>query len=742
MRKGIRFFLIILAIIIVAVAAIFGYIYLSKSEQRNAFSIIPKDAVYIIETQNLSKGWQTISDSKMWKHLITTAYFKEINESTAKLDSLIKDNRTLDVLLHNRQMLISMHMTSGISYDFIFTIDLKKTSKISFIKNYLKEIARLFDYELERFRFDGIEVIKLRCLETNESLFLTFIDNLLVCSYTEVLVENAIMQRNHKGWLENTNFQEVASSINNRKPFSFYFNYELLDRYLRLYLNEESEIVGSLAESIDYSAFNFDIEEERLILEGYTNLETNNSSYIKALSKVKPGKMRSHEIVTDKTAIYISIIFENFNKFFENLEDEFAVSNKADFESYAKRIRRIEKRFKIDLEEDFFDWIGNEIAFIKTRPTANARETDVIAIFHTKSIKKAKKGLRYMSKQFQKKLPVKIDIVSYMNYDIHYLNIKGFFKLFFGKLFAGLEKPYFTYIEDFVVFSNSPTILMDFIDDYTKGNTLSHKKEFMDFKDEFDVKSNVSIFIQTPKLYSHLYYYSKNEKRTEIQQNKDVIISFARIGFQFISDGIKFKSRLMAEFDEKTLMNEELEKFEAAAENLFNKEFESLNFIIQPTNEQLSASGSFKLYYDDSTLMAEGKISDGAVNGLIRSFYPGGNIKSSVNYMDGQAEGFAFFYYNTDKNDLKAEVQFRKNQIINVYKEYYESGARKAILNYENGQANGDAEFYYESGVLKMKGSYKNGVKKGKWKHFSETGQLMDKEKWQEGEIRKSTVDR
>ncbi|MFC1733701.1 toxin-antitoxin system YwqK family antitoxin [candidate division KSB1 bacterium] len=283
---------------------------------------------------------------------------------------------------------------------------------------------------------------------------------------------------------------------------------------------------------------------------------------------------------------------------------------------------------------------------------------------------------------------------------------------------------------------------MDFIDDYTKGNTLSHKKEFMDFKDEFDVKSNVTVFIQTPKLYSHLYYYSKNEKRTEIQQNKEVIISFARIGFQLVSDGIKFKSRLMAEFDEKTMMNEELEKFEAAAENLFNKEFESLSFIIQPTNAQLSTSGSFKLFYDDSTLMAEGKISDGAVNGLIRSFYPGGNIKSSVNYMDGQAEGFAFFYYNTDKNDLKAEVQFRKNQIINVYKEYYESGARKAILNYENGQANGDAEFYYESGVLKMKGSYKNGVKKGKWKHFSETGQLMDKEKWQEGKIRRSAVDR
>jgi len=733
MRKGLKIFLIILLVIIVAVTAVFAYIHFSKSENRDAFTIIPKDAVYIIETRNLSKGWQTISDSKLWKQLTSTNYFKEINESASKLDTLIKDNKTLKMFLQNRQLLISMHMTSGISYDFIFTVDLKKTSKISRIKNYLKEIARLFDYELDRIKFEGFEIIKLRSLETNEILFLTFIDNLLVCSYSEVLIENAIMQSKNEGWIENAKFQEVTEYINNRNLFSFYFNYELLDRYLKLFLSEDSEIVKSLSECIDYSAFNFNIEDEILSFEGFTNLDDSNSSYLKALSNVKPGKLKAYEITTDKTAVYISINFESFNRFFESIEDEFAVSNKADFESYAKRIRRIEKSFKIDLEEDFFEWIGNEIAFIKTKPTANAREKDVIVTFHAKSIKKARKGLSHMTEQLQRKLPVKVDAVQYMNYEIHYFNMNGFFKMFFGKLFAGLEKPYFTYIEDFVVFSNSPTILMDFIDDYTKGKTLSHKKDFIDFKDEFSNKSNVTIFIQTPKLYSHLYYYSKNEKRTEIQQNKDVIISFARIGFQLKTDGIKFKTKLLAAYDGKTIMNEELEKFESAAEDLSNKEFESLNFIVQPTNEQLTTAGPFKLYYEDSTLMADGKIQDNAINGLVRSFYPGGNIKSSVNYVDGQADGFAFFYYDTDKNILKAEVQFSKNQIINQYKEYYENGARKALVEYEDGQANGNAEFYYESGVLKMKGSYKNGVKKGKWMHYSETGQLMDKEKWKEG---------
>ena len=50
------------------------------------------------------------------------------------------------------------------------------------------------------------------------------------------------------------------------------------------------------------------------------------------------------------------------------------------------------------------------------------------------------------------------------------------------------EKPYFTYIEDFVVFSNSLETLKSIIDDYVRGSTLDKKADFVDFKDDvFDV---------------------------------------------------------------------------------------------------------------------------------------------------------------------------------------------------------------------------------------------------------------
>ena len=529
-------------------------------------------------------------------------------------------------------------------------------------------------------------------------------------------------------------FREVKIELSKRNLFNFYFNYSLLERYLKLILNEESDIVNNLSKSLEYTAFNINFSNEQLNLEGYTNINDSIPSYLKALRNVKPGKMRAHEIITDQAAIYISMCFNDFGGFQQNLINEFSSVNAENYEDYSKTITKMERRLKINLEKDFFSWIGNEIAFVKPRPSAYAREQDVIVTFHTKDIEDAKKGMNNLTKQIQKKLPIRFEAEEYLNYEINYLNISGFFKLFFGKLFGRLEKPYFTFIDDFVVFSNSPTILKNFIDDYIKGKTLSHKKAFLDFMNDFNTKSNATIFIQTPKFYSHLLYYGKNEKKKDIKENKDVIISFARIGFQFTSDGKMFKTTLKAQFDENALMDEEMEKFEAVAGELYNKEYETLSFKINLAGEELTEYGPFTIYYEDSTIKAEGKINNEAINGLVRSYYPGGNIMNAINYDDGIVNGVALFYYDNDNQSIKSEVRFVQEVIVGEYREFYENGARKSFLNYKDGKANGDAEFYYSSGVIKMTGKYKGGLKRGKWKHYTETGQQLDKEKWKAGE--------
>ena len=48
--------------------------------------------------------------------------------------------------------------------------------------------------------------------------------------------------------------------------------------------------------------------------------------------------------------------------------------------------------------------------------------------------------------------------------------MKGFFRLFFGGLFDKFEKPYYTYVDDYVVFSNKASSLLSFVEDYDQKN--------------------------------------------------------------------------------------------------------------------------------------------------------------------------------------------------------------------------------------------------------------------------------
>lgn len=735
MKKFLKIMLFLIIFGIVGIGGYYAYLHFRPVKTRDALTVIPSDAIFAIETNNLTKAWNTINKTKVWEHLISNPFFADINEDIEYTNAILKDNIALDALLSDRKLFMSAHMISGIDYDFIYVVDMLKAPDISSL---ITGLADYVNFSTQERDFKDAKIIHL--IDKKDPTFIvyiSFIDNLMLASFSEVLLERAIEQKEDNYWQENKKFQQVMTDTRDRELFDFYFNFSLLDKYLKIYMEDDDEIVKSIAETMQFSALNMKIENERLRFNGFTNTDST-SSYIRALSQINPGKPQAFQVISDQAALYLAICFSNFNDFFRNLQNEFSEDNAGDYETYDKRIAQVEKLLGIDVEEDLCDWIGNEIAFVKLRPSENARVEDVVVAIHTPDIRDAKTGMGHIEGQIRKRTPVKFEVEMYKNFEIHYLNVKGFFKMFLGNLFAKLEKPYFTYIddaEDFVVFSNSKSALQEMIDDYTMGKTLSHSEDFIDLKDEFANKSNVFMYIQMPKMYTSLHYFADKDTKKDIEENKELILSFARIGFQLQSESNElFANTLIADHDESALYEDQLEKIEKTSyEDLFYLEMDSLGFKLEPNKSELVNNGSYVVYYPDSTLKFEGMIDNGKLNGLGRSYYPDANIASTVNYVNGKLDGEAYFYFDDSKQTKRAEMLFSEDILIETYREFYSNGARKALLNYEEGKLNGDVEFYYESGVIKIKGKYKNGVKHGKWEFFTETGELLSKERWRKG---------
>ena len=732
-RKPLKIILWIFIILLLAGGGYLLYLYFSESGNRNALSVIPKDAIYIIETENATDAWETLQESKMWRHMLNSPKFEDINASAMSLDSLIEGNTTLKMLLKNRQVVISSHMVSLNDYDFIFAVNLKKASKISFLKNYIKEIVGYFDFAYNKRTYNGNEIIELTDVASGDILSLCFVENIMVCSYSPVLIEKAIDQQNSGFWTNNPQVRFVSTEIKGNKLFKLYLNYSMMDEFMKCYLSEPSSFISSLDKSLNFSAFDVVMSDELLTWKGYTSVNDSFPSYYKAIAGIEPGPFKAYEIIPDKAALYVSVSFNKSKDFFDKLKEVYRAEDTTKADNYEKTIKKVEKVVKVNLEEDFFGWIGNEISFVKLQPSANAREYDAICMIQANDIAKAKSSLEKIARNVKRRTLglLKFDDAEYKSYTIKNLEYGWFLKLLFGKTLSKFDRPYYIIIDDYVVFSNSPSCLMDFIDDYTVGNTLSHNEEFMHFMNNFENQSNISIFVQMPKIYSHMYYYSKDEKRKGIQDNKETILSFTRVGLQLTSDEKMFKTTLVADFDESAAFSKSLEDVESAAEDLYLTSIDSGNYKVVVPPSSAAKSGPLKIYYADSTtLKAEGRLVDGKPDGLWRSYFKSGKIMAAVNYAGGKANGIAMFYFDGDKQIIRVELTFADDKINGVYREFYMNGNRKAMLNFTDGLPDGDAEFYYDSGVLKIEGQYEEGVKEGKWKHYTETGELIDKEKW------------
>jgi len=299
-------------------------------------------------------------------------------------------------------------------------------------------------------------------------------------------------------------------------------------------------------------------------------------------------------------------------------------------------------------------------------------------------------------------------------------------------LFKNIDKPYYTFIEDYVVFSNSENVLKSFIDDYITGKTLSHDEAYMDFRDEFYPKANMQIYVQMPKMFSVLEQSLTQAGKKALHEKKELLLSFSRLGWQMTAKDEMFKTTLIIDHDEKAIEKEKTEekirKIDASVHTGF---FEDLQFKIAFPDTIQVADGAYVRYYaDGKTPELEGKVKDNLPEGIWRTYYPSGNLQSVVNYHNGDVTGEMFYYFDKKPETLMVETVFDDDLITGKYLEYWENGAQKARLQYKDGKLHGEALYYYPSGKLRVKGKYKNGEKKGKWLFYNEKGEVIEKKRY------------
>ncbi len=642
MKKTFLSFIFVLSLVIIAY---YIFMYLYPEQKFNAIYLIPKDAVYIIETDEPIESWRTISNSPIWKHLRKQPYFGQLTESANSLSELIETNPKLFQIIGSRTVVTSAHVHKPKEYDFLNIVDLGNVSKLKFVQQYLTNLP-IKNYKVTQTTYKTYIINKFQNTIDKSIIYVTFIENLLLCSFQEKLVQSAIDEKDLPIIGTNPFFIEINQKVSTSGLFRLYFQYKYLNEYMRCYLPNDNEYVESLSNTLRFTGANFHLTQQGQLLEmhGFTNINDSANSFLKALMLTGRGTLQAQKVIPQRTAFYMSLGCKEFASFFDEFET--TLKDNDEYEGYKKNVEKAESFLGINIKENFISWIGEEICVVQTQTKGLGKNNELALIFKAKDINKATENLHFISEQIRKRTPVKFREIDYNGYKINFISVKGFFRMFMGSFFENIEKPYFTVIEDYVIFSNHPQTIKNIINDYISGNTLAKSADFTPFIENFRSASNIFIYVKTPILQQNLRTVVSPETWQQMSKNQNYITCFQQIGFQLSEENGLFATQAMTSFtDDLTLLQPPLPIHVGVIDSSAMPEETELVL------EDLDVH-KYEYRFPNGQMRIEAKIKNGMKNGYYYEYFENGKYKIKGEYKKDERHG-TWKYYNTDGSLLR-----------------------------------------------------------------------------------------
>jgi hypothetical protein len=556
-------------------ALFIGYqLFFAPLKMRDMWEFVPEESVYVLEADEPIEDWKAFSKTAVWRHLKRNDYMADIGKDADYLDSLIQADEKLFALMDGKPLLLCALNKEPDDYDFLYLIDLEKGARIAFFKDVFEGILDQLNYPTTEEEYKGHEVLAIHYEVGEDPIYLAFQDNILLVSYTKEMVGAALSQSNEPFYTHEENFLTVKGDIKGKGLFQIYANYSQLDEHMRAYMTDIPPLVKDLSEMLRFSAADVTFSDQYIELMGSTKVNDSIPSILNTTiqekveletwkfnekgkkegrqkttfrTNVKPTELHAPEILPGNTSFFLSINMDKPKHFYGKVLANM-VKDEKEYTDFMETKDRAESYLRVNLEDHFISWMKDEVV-VSMLPLSEDKTTQAyLAFFKTSDSTEAASQLEYVSDQIRKKTPVKFKSYDHRGYEINYLEMKGLFKVFFGKLFKKFEKPHYVKVGEYVVFSNDTLALHTVVDNHLDGQTLIKQEGADDFFDKFNSTSNYFIYLNGDNLYPWVPSLADLETRKSIKKNEEYITCFRHWGIQLTEDDGAYDTRLFINF--------------------------------------------------------------------------------------------------------------------------------------------------------------------------------------------------
>jgi len=534
---------IIVLFIVTLFSIIFGIKYI-RTQRYPGFELIkavPIDAVFVTEINGtIGKMSLLQKENEIWNELKQFSLFNQFDSDITFFTAWVNKNPLVSDLLNQNKVLISAHKISISSIDFIYYFNLNNVrDKKQIIESVTQQIP--VGEKITKRKFSNTIIYSIICnTQKGKKIHFTFYKGIVIASGSEKMIENAINQSDTSESLMNdAGYLRVSKTAGKNVDAALYLNLKHMPEAISLLVNKEyKKQIASFTNLGNWAELDLSIKKDAILLNGFTFSNEALNNYLNIFLKQDAIIHEMNEVLPSNTSVFASFGISNNDQYLMSYKKYLEKSKKLN--SYQFEIDKYINQYSINLEKEFFSMIDQEVGIVFTEIedlnpyensyivmrvkakslVQNSIETMLARIADTDHIKKS---------NYIQNLRIDKETV----YTIYSFPVKNIFGTFFGQIFSGVENKYCTFVDNYLVFSDSKNALTKFVHANILKKTLDNDPKFGQFTDYLSSKSNFYFYANMYRSPIFISNYLNDSLKSGLKENIESIKKFQAFAIQF-----------------------------------------------------------------------------------------------------------------------------------------------------------------------------------------------------------------
>jgi hypothetical protein len=504
-----------LIITLVFAGALVGlYVYYTTYHNKPSFKawdLIPDKAILVYEPGNCSACEDQAAQTPLWElarktssRARTADLFQEINDAMQKMDFA----------------LVSLHTIKKDDFDLIFYGSTKTQNKLDTLVQKLNTTKGALFTERE------FNSIRIREISFQKKIFSwTVINDVWVASFTPFLIEDVV--RTYETGTSGAFKDQIAAakqkaSQTKEEAGNFYINLQHLSSWLSVFTEDKLPfMMNNLARSTSLDA---KVNENTVVFNGFSSDSATQSAYsLSVFSKQLPVPLSLKQFISNRTAMLISYGVSDGAKMEQSIKT-FAHAQRAQLND---TLQKLQKDLAIDLSQLVNNVKGEiGISYMESRE----KKLSKVLMIQTGDVESWLKTMNALSAKLS------VDTVffeRFSEYEIRELPLYHFPEKVLWPLVSGFKTSFYTTIGNTLLIAEDIEELKKVLDDIDREETWGKSVNQNQFLETTLLEANLSVYINTPKVWNSMSARLRPEWSEFVQNNKRLLNSLKMCAIQF-----------------------------------------------------------------------------------------------------------------------------------------------------------------------------------------------------------------